>query len=454
MKKFICIASMLVMLFGLTVAGCTKPIEHTEADINFDPAEEVTLRIAVSNDPNETTIANAFAEAYMEKYENKTVVVEQMPGDYVNSVVFDFNAGILQDIIWMGDDNLNYLADLEVLMNLSDFMDMEKESGAEDAFDESLYFEAMLKMGRKNQSGDYYMLPRDYNKNVIFFNKDLLTEAGAEIPTDNDWTWEEFKDYVKDVNAKMVSKGMTLDKGYETIEGANLDWKAVVYPMLKSYGGTFLNEQGKPAFKTDAMEKTLTDIGWFAQNGYAQPIGQTGARGSFVAKKAAMYIGSRPTVGSLIQQKINFGVVGYPQTGNKDADGNYTNPLIGSGTTGYGINSSTEHPADAWNFVKFILSEDGQEAFSATGSCVPVLKSMANDPDATWRSYPEIDNTDAFVLYEDRDCTIDIFNTAPAEYETILMGNYSAMIMDVTNGTRGVQDAIDYYFEEISKSLE
>lgn len=453
MKKLITVCFVIVLCAAACLTGCfNNTKKKTEVDIEFDPDKSVTLTLAVSNDPNEKLIAEAFANAYTVKYPKKKVDVVVKPGDYVNTLVFDYNAGILEDLMWMGDDNLTYLADLEVLMNLSDFIKAEEDAEIEDPFDEELYYASMMQMGRIKLTGDYYMFPRDYNKNVIFYNKTLLNTIGADIPEDNDWNWADFKEYVEHVTAKLIASGKPLGDGYEALEGANLDWKAIVYPMLKSHGGTFLDSQGKPAFNTPAMLQTLTDIGWFAQNGHSQPIGQTGGRGSFVAGKAAMYIGSRPTVGALLQRNINFGVVAYPQTGTKTG-ATYDNPLVGSGTTGYGINNTCEYPGDAWNFLRFIMSEDGQLAFSKTGSCVPVLKSMAEEDDAEWRKYPAIGNTDAFVMFEERDCIIDIFNTAPAAKEVILMGNYAGMIMDVTNGTRAPQESINYYFEEINKAL-
>lgn len=453
MKKRLILLLSIALSVMMMFIGCSPKPTKAEVDVTFDKDAAVTLTLGVSNDPNEKLIAQAFADAYKGVYPAKTVEVTTIPGDYVNGLVFDYNAGIAPDMMWMGDDNLSYLADLEVLANLSQFMEKEKEVGVDNPLDLTLYYDSMLKMGKNKQVGDYFMLPRDYNKNVIFFNKKLLTEIGVAYPTDNNWDWADFMTFTDTVSKKLIAKGNTMEKGYEALEGANLDWKAIVYPMLKSFGGTFLDNEGKAAFKTDAMTKTLENIGAFAQSGYSQAIGQTGARGSFVAGKAAMYVGSRPTVGALLANKIDFGVVSYPKTGNKNNDGEYTNALIGSGTTGYGMNSTTTKPGEAWNFLKFIIGQEGQLAFSKTGSCVPVLKSMAEDVNAEWRKQPSMDNLDAFVLYPKRDCVIDIFNSAPAEKESMLMGNYAGMIMDVTNGSRSAVDARDHYFEEIAKAL-
>lgn len=448
MKKLL--MCLLTAMLALSAFACAGPPPKAEVDITFDPDAAVTLTVAVSADPNEKTIAQAFADAYMDKYPNKTIEVVSMPGDYLNSVVFDYNAGILSDIIWMGDDNVSFLVENEVLMNLSDFMRKEVEEAVTDKFDPSLYYDSMMKMGKKDQTGDYYMFPRDYNKNVIFYNKTLLSSISASNPPSGDWTWDEFMTYCATVSGKMIAADKTIANGFEVLEGANLDWKAIVYPMLKSYGGRFLDENGKAAFKTEAMKSTLNNIAAFAESGYSMPIGTTGARGAFTAKKAAMYVGSRPTVGALITSGIDFGVASYPKTGAK-TEGVYTNPLIGSGTTGYGINNTTTHSGDAWHFLRFIMGEEGQDAFSETGSCVPVLKSMAENATATWRSHPTgINYNDAFVLYPERDCTIDIFITAPANKELLIMGNYAGLIMDVTTGTRGVDAAIDHYFDEIN----
>lgn len=53
------------------------------------------------------------------------------------------------------------------------------------------------------------------------------------------------------------------------------------------------------------------------------------------------------------------------------------------GAAGYGMSTNTKHPKEAWEFLKYIVSREGQTILAKSGSGIPCLKSMANDP--SWR---------------------------------------------------------------------
>ena len=78
---------------------------------------------------------------------------------------------------------------------------------------------------------------------------------------------------------------------------------------------------------------------------------------------------------------------------------------IGMGCTGYGMTQSCPDSKKefAWDFLKFIISEKGQEAFCASGSGIPVLRSLAENDTAAFRTtYPTLNN-DVFVSQAERD---------------------------------------------------
>ena len=47
------------------------------------------------------------------------------------------------------------------------------------------------------------------------------------------------------------------------------------------------------------------------------------------------------------------------------------------------MSTNTKHPKEAWEFLKFIVSPEGQRILAASGSGIPCLKSLAKDP--CWR---------------------------------------------------------------------
>lgn len=83
----------------------------------------------------------------------------------------------------------------------------------------------------------------------------------------------------------------------------------------------------------------------------------------FNAEKAVMYFAVRPIMSNLQVAGINYDAVSFPFIGEKG--------YIGAGTSGYGIARSSKHPNEAWAFLAFMMSKDGQQAFSKTATPFP-----------------------------------------------------------------------------------
>lgn len=55
------------------------------------------------------------------------------------------------------------------------------------------------------------------------------------------------------------------------------------------------------------------------------------------------------------------------------------------GCSGYAVYSEVVNVTEAWQFVKHVVSIEGQNAYSETGGCVPVRKDLLEDKNAAWR---------------------------------------------------------------------
>ena len=74
----------------------------------------------------------------------------------------------------------------------------------------------------------------------------------------------------------------------------------------------------------------------------------------------------------------NLGVAALPNFGGEYA--------VGAGCSGYAMYKNCAHGTEAWQFLKHVVSIEGQNAYSETGDCVPVRTSLLTDPTATWRT--------------------------------------------------------------------
>ena len=396
----IAVCAMLVAILAVTTllatgcgrtdfAGSTVPV-----DVNLPKDTAANLKMGVLDDASEKTSAQAIIDAFNEVYPNIKITLDPISGNYTQGLLSRIKSGTVPDILYVGDDTISYFAEKKLLLNLDAHMDAAK-------FDTSLYYDSMIKLGQKNQNGSQYMMPRDYNKVVCYYNKDLLAEAG--ITKDNplypndDWTYDEFLDLCEALKKSSLSSDI-----YPV--DAMLAWPPVFNAFIRSYGGELMTVDGKPAFNTPEAKEGLSAMKTLLDKGYTiNPMQKT--EEIFNAEKAVMYFAVRPIMSNLQVAGINYDAVSFPFIGEKG--------YIGAGTSGYGIARSSKHPNEAWAFLAFMMSKDGQQAFSKTGNAVPVLKSLATDEDAIWNTIPDIQarfNHKAFIQFDERDTLKDYLN--------------------------------------------
>ncbi len=403
MKKFACflIAALFALTAFATLGACGKTsvdAEEIPVDVNLDVNTSATLKMGIMDDASEKKTAQAFIDKFNETYKNIKVEIETISGDYMQAMLSRIKAKTVPDIFWVGDNNISYFAEKKLLLNLDRYIEAAQ-------FDTSAYYTSMIKLGQKNQNGSQYMLPRDYNKVVCMYNKDLLEDAGvtkdSPLYPNDDWTYEEFLALCAHLRANLDSSVYPVD--------AMLAWPPVFNSFIRSFGGELMSIDGKPAFNTEEAKQGMQVMKELLDKRYTlNPINKT--EDVFLAGKAAMWFTVRPSVSNCMAANLNINVASFPKVGE--------HAYIGAGTSGYGISRSTSHPNEAWALLSFMLSRDGQEAFSTTGNAVPVLRELASDEDAVWKTIPDSEprfNHSAFVKYDERDTLKDYLNGVDVE---------------------------------------
>ena len=424
MKKFnviACFAVAAVLVCScMGLAGCG--IGGTAA------GNEIT--VAVINNSSEVTTVNQFKSIYQQKYPGRKVTIVRISGGTDNWIVKQKQGNNLPDVIQVYDYSAAYWTANNLFYPISDYMQR-------DAVKESDYFEAIMDIAKSGSDGKVYWAPRDYNKTVIAYNKDIFDVAGVAYPSD-DWTWTDFLNTCNALNdkAKEIKSAMAQTVFYPV--DANLNWEAVYYPAIKSYGGDIIDKQASKAMENkDAFIKGVSKLLALADNGLAKPPSNDNV--PFVNRQCAMQICVRPDIVSYANnlKKPDGSVpLDFASMPTYD-DPEVTTSYIGLGCTGYGITSScaASKREMAWDFLKLVMTEEGQESFSATGSGFPVLVSMAEDENATYRNYLPGANHDAFYKFSERDLPMNYLagfkpsshlNIRQVLTDTMLKAAYSA----------------------------
>ena len=366
------------------------------------------LTIAVVGDQSERDIIKAFIAGYkaLPGNEDKKISATYMEDydDYIERTLRN-RKGVLPDIIQVFDITSGYYtnADLDgagnsLLQPISSYM--KRDGIAESTLVDSSVAITKSRIG----SNDMYWVPRDYNKIVIAYNKEMFRIAGITERPSDDWTWSEF---VSVCQALKAHEDEILDYSKKDVfypVDLNLNFQAVYYPILKSYGIDLIDAKTKKCFggDVDGAKAVWGKLLNMVVAGLASPADN---KVPFASKQSAMMFTPRPDVPNYVNGvgADNIDFISLPIY--DDLSSGQTS-YIGMGATGYGI---TTHCPDArkemaWDFLKYIISEDGQNVFSKTGSCIPCLKSLLNDPNAEYAKYISKDlNHKAFVAYPERD---------------------------------------------------
>ncbi|MFC4011014.1 ABC transporter substrate-binding protein [Nonomuraea purpurea] len=207
----------------------------------------------------------------------------------------------------------------------------------------------------------------------LFVNKDLLTKAGvAKVPT----TRTQFLDAAKKISATGSDvKGWALPLDTAVPNGIQND----VMSWLWASGGSMLTN-GKPNLTSapvkSAVEyvKSLNDAGVIAPGSLTMK--EQDKVEKFTNGQIGMMIDSLAHINLIKKNKpdLNFEVAALP------AEDGYTGKRgIPYASWGIGISSSTEHKAEAFKFVSYLLSQETNAKLSTIANGFPGNKNAQPD---------------------------------------------------------------------------
>jgi multiple sugar transport system substrate-binding protein len=326
------------------------------------------MRALLPCDPPIGPVFEVLLKGFSAKHPNVKINKECFPsgGDYGAEIFADAAAGNLPDIIFSADIFTAPFVDANALL------DMEEYAKHDDTFKEDDVYESILGLGRVEGNPGLFMIPASLDTVQMYYNKTMWQKAGAPLPSDK-WTWDDLVSacqMVQKANPDVKCIGIgTQDYGF--------DWWAYWVPWVRGYGGDVLSKDGKTSTLTSpealAGLKAYTDL--WAKDDIAFPPGTTTVGNCFISQKCASVFHIPGNIKNF-QEKIGNSFEWDIQFTPSHPKGHFT----GMGTFGFSIAKSTKHPQEAWDFVKYLASTEGQRVITSSQIGVPLLKSMANDP--------------------------------------------------------------------------
>lgn len=459
MKKILSFALTLLLALGVAT-GCGAPTGNSgskPSEVNLHPDENVTatLRVAVENYTAEKKIISEIGEILTAKYPNVTVKIETISGGISSQYATWFRNKNVPDILVNNSFDMFTLSDKGLLSDLTPYLDAEA-ADPESTFNINDYYESYIKMGQANFDGEQYMIPRSADRVVCHYNKAIFKAAGVDMSlVRNGWTWDDFMTVCatlrKYYDSQDSMKAYTLVDPYFT-------WEAVYNPIFESYGVEYYDENGEVALESDATENALKFIKSIIDNKYAsrpsvEQAGMAGNKGCMLFhSQAASLMATELSVYYPDAEKVSdyYDVVTMPVIPGHEK--------IGCGAAGYSVYDGSENKDLAWQFLKILLSKEGQNIMADSGSnYVPVRKDMADytNPENHWGKGYEDLNLSAYTYNcgagddPDWNCyTTYIARKAPKYASSVgsaistLIANYCNGVADYATSIRSCTNAI------------
>ncbi len=300
--------------------------------------EEITLRWRTRPDNQaEIDVYQAASDALDAAWDGVTLKYE--PGgsetaSYQDVLITELTAGTAPDVFWIPGTDVARFAKLGLLLNLAEMKHLTHSLDANPAL---------------------WGLPRDASAFVIFYNADLMDEAGLTYPDQLEtWDWDTFGQYADAI------AGLGEDiKGF----GMNAWWANWGY-WVNAAGSSFFNDDYTACGLNN--EGTVTGLSFAAnlfQSGVAVPWGED-SEPPFLAGKVGMFFNGRwATPGAVANAKFNWNVAELPV-----GPAGPSNWLFWGA---YVVNAETAHPQEAWELVAKLTSTDLQSQIAALGTNIP-----------------------------------------------------------------------------------
>ena len=346
MKKLIFVGLIAIML--LTACGAKSTAGPTEVKVMmWGSPEELAVWQSVAdaftakNPGIKISMDVADWDSYWEKL--NTLYAANTPPD-----LFAMDAPLFQDWFSRG-----------ALLNLQPYID--KSAGLLDG----LY---PVTLQAYQTPDGYFGVPRDCQTIALFYNKDMFDAAKLPYPDDT-WTLDKLREVAKQLTLKDAS-GKVTQYGFSTdLWDMELFWSEAIW----AYGGEIISTDHTQTLLTEGKARDawhfiasmmVTDKSMPNPDESAQFGGDP-----FDAGVSAMTTIGHWTVPQYSTRSFKYDVAPFPA----GPAGRATSV----NSAGFVIPAKASHPDEAWEFIKYVLSADGQNLTVKLGLAVPAVKAIA-----------------------------------------------------------------------------
>lgn len=294
--------------------------------------------------------------------------------------------------------------------------------------------------------GSFYAPPMNTSTQCLWYNKDLLEQAGVEMPEstpEDRLTWEE----IVDISNKVLDV-VNPDRNNGIF---GLDWQQIsrVYQMNaipNSLGGKNIGDDGI------TVDGVINDEAWVEGLTWYQNLVNTGVASKgidademsnyFASGKLVFMVGGTWT--ATVVEGLGFNNFGY--SAMPAFEGHEDHVATPTGSWHFGINAASQNKDIAADFIKFMSLGEGSDMWLVANGDVPARKDKLQEimDNADAPGFQKIAAFEATYTAVPRALTPGF-----SEYSTVLDATWE----DIRNGA-DVKGALDSAVQQLNSALE
>ncbi|NRF90363.1 sugar ABC transporter substrate-binding protein [Paenibacillus frigoriresistens] len=365
--RLFCLLVLLVALLG----GCGVA-SNDDREAKGGPVEQdVNLRYMIW-DRNQEPAYKQIISKFNEANPRIKVDIQVVPwGSYWEKLMTEIAGGTAPDVFWGYIPRVPSLADKKALLPITAYIKLDG-----------------LDLGRLNASlvkgfqykGEQYGIPKDWDALGVFYNKEMLKEAGYNhYPQGLSWNTRDGGTFVEflqkltiDANGKHPNENGFDPKnivqfGFNYTDRGEWDPGDLAGFAASNDADILVDGQFQPQDRLlDTMQFLHDLIFKYHVSPAFTDVKMQGSDQMFLAKQTALWItGSWQMIPVKNKAEFEWGIEPFP-TGPNNKRAVRINGLADH------IYAQTKHKEEAWKFVSFINSQVGQDILGKTGTVFPM----------------------------------------------------------------------------------
>ena len=229
-KTLLAWAAVLTMGVSVLASCGNKTASKDAAGSEENKAEGKTALSLAIWDEKQRPMTESLVEAYEKAHPDVTVEVQLTPykgGEYWTKLEAAATGGKAPDVFWLNVLHTDSYVDGGILADLTDAI---AKSDIKDNFPESL-------VNNYVRDGKNYAVPKDFDTNALWYNKEIFDKAGVSYPT-NDMTYEDLVAKAEELKTAGLPDGV-----YPF--ACPVDFQTWYYQTVFANGGWILSEDKK-----------------------------------------------------------------------------------------------------------------------------------------------------------------------------------------------------------------